>query len=114
MSVVTVSQVLLSELIDQERPDVPLLQRLPDPALNPLPPADASDFVTISRPGLAPFTAIERNAVLAFAQGHPLALQVACFHVVEARRNGEGLYAAMQQAEDDMKGYQRDWRGPAP
>ena len=65
--------------------------------------------MTLHRPGIPPFSPKEKTAILTFAKGHPLALQIACFHVVEAKQNSEELAVAIQKATDDMKVLLRNW-----
>jgi len=111
LSIVTVSQKPLSELTDRGDPSSPFYNTFPVLRLGPFSEADASDFVTAHRFGVPPFTEDEKRAILDYAKGHPLALQVACFRVLEAKENGRGLVAAMQEAADEMKATLPDgWR----
>ncbi len=104
LSVVTVSQRALSELTDRGDPTSPFYNTFPLLRLGPFAVADAEDFVTLYRAGVPSFTTDERRAILDFAKGHPLALQVACFHVLEAKDGGgASLPAAIQKAADEMK-----------
>jgi class 3 adenylate cyclase len=103
LSVVTASQRPLSELTDRGDPTSPFYNTFPLLRLGPFTPADASDFVNLYRAGVPRFTDDERRAILDFAKGHPLALQVACFHVLEAKGGSASLPAAIQQAADEMK-----------
>jgi class 3 adenylate cyclase len=109
MSIVTASQSPLSALTDAHDPTSPFYNTFPLLRLGPFADRDAADFVTIRRPGVLPFTPEEKAVILAFAKGHPLALQVACFHVVEAKQNGESPSVAMQKVEDDMRAHLRNW-----
>jgi class 3 adenylate cyclase len=102
LSIVTASQRPLSELTDRGDPTSPFYNTFPLLRLGPFRPADAQDFVNLHRPGTPAFTSDERAAILEFAKGHPLALQVTCFHTLEAKQNGDTLHAAMRQASDDM------------
>jgi hypothetical protein len=77
--------------------------------LEPFSAEDAEDFVRVARPGVPPFTAEERSAILSFAKGHPLALQVACFHVLEARQARADLGAAIDIAASEMTTYLPAW-----
>lgn len=72
------------------------------------------DFVNLLRPGVPPFIPEEKGAILTFAKGHPLALQVACFHVLEAKKSGEPLTVAMQKAADEMKALVPNWEPILP
>ena len=58
--------------------------------------------------GVPRFTADERAAILDFAKNHPLALQVACFNVLEAKEDGTTLLAALQRSADDMRAHLPD------
>jgi class 3 adenylate cyclase len=109
MSIVTASQSPLSALTDAHDPSSPFYNTFPLLRLGPFADGDAADFVTIRRPGVPPFTPEAKAAIPAFAKGHPLALQVACFHVVEAKLYGESLSVAIQKAMDDMRVHLRDW-----
>jgi class 3 adenylate cyclase len=107
LSIVTASQDPLSELTDRGDPTSPFYNTFPLLRLGPFRPADAEDFVNLHRPGTPALTAEERSAILDFAKGHPLALQIACFHVLEARQNAGGLIAAIQESADDMNAHLR-------
>lgn len=103
LSVITVSQRPLSDLTDRGDPTSPFYNTFPLLRLGPFTPADAEDFLNLYRAGVPRFNDDERRAILDFAKGHPLALQVACFHVLEAKGGGASLVAAIQQAADEMK-----------
>jgi len=68
----------------------------------------AAHFVSAWRPGIPSFSDEEKAAILKFAKGHPLALQVACYYVFEAKLNGSALAAAIREARDEMKGLVRN------
>jgi hypothetical protein len=87
----------------------PFYNTFPLLSLGPFAASDAADFVTLHRPGVPPFSPKEKTAILTFAKGNPLALQVACFHVVKTKQNGEKLPVAMQKAMDDMRVQLRNW-----
>jgi hypothetical protein len=106
MSIITASQRPLSELTDQnDRAISPFYNTFPLLRLGSFVAADAEDFVTLHRPGAPSFTPGEKEAILEFVRGHPLALQVACFHILEAKENGESLRTAMGRAEDNMRAH---------
>jgi class 3 adenylate cyclase len=105
LSIVTVSQRPLSELTEHGDPSSPFYNTFPPLMLGRFAEADAEDFVTIWRMGIAPFTGDEKRTILEFAKGHPLALQVACFHVIEERTNGGSLMTAMRKAADEMRNH---------
>jgi AAA+ ATPase superfamily predicted ATPase len=105
MSVITASQQPLSDLTERGDPSSPFYNIFRRLQLGPFAEADANDFVTIYRPGIAPFNDEEKKMILDFAKGYPLALQVACFHVVEERTNGGSLLTAMRKAAEEMRNY---------
>jgi hypothetical protein len=103
MSIVTASRHPLHELTDTSDPTSPFYNTFPLLRLGPFTPADAEDFINLHRPGVPPFIAAERNTILKFCGGYPLALQVACFHVLEAKQERTALEVAMRNAEQDVK-----------
>jgi len=105
MSMITASQKPLSDLTEPGDPTSPFYNTFPLLRLGPFADADAKDFVNFHRTGVPPFTPVEKEAILEFAKGHPLALQIACFHVLEAKGSGESLAAAMRKAADDMRAH---------
>ncbi|HJQ32299.1 MAG TPA: AAA family ATPase [Pyrinomonadaceae bacterium] len=111
MSIITASQRPLHELTDTNDPTSPFYNTFPLLRLGPFTPADASDFLNHYRPGIPAFKPDERAAILDFAKGkdsdkhHPLALQIACFNVLESKEAGTSLIAALQKAGDDMEAH---------
>ena len=105
MSIVTSSRSLLSELTERGDPASPFYNAFPVVRVVPFSKEDAEDFVNLRRRGAPGFTPEERDAILDFAKGHPLSLQVACFHVVDAREDRGALSTAIERARDDMKGH---------
>lgn len=104
MSIVTSSRKPLVELTDpNDHLTSPFYNTFPLLRFGPFAAPDAEDFVNLHRAGVPPFKPEERRAILDFAKGHPLALQVACFNVLEAKERGGTLTAAIQRAADDMK-----------
>jgi transcriptional regulator with XRE-family HTH domain len=114
MSIVTASQSRLRDLTDPNDPSSPFYNIFPPLDLGPFDEEDAGDFVNIARAGIPAFTAAERKRILEFSRGHPLALQVACYHVLDARETGESLAAAIQNAETEMRCYLPQARADAP
>lgn len=108
LSIATASRRPLSEITERGDPSSPFYNTFPLTRLSPFATADAEDFVNLHRPGVPTFTNGERAAILGYAKGHPLALQVACFHVVESKQSGKSLDASMQKADDDMKAHLPD------
>lgn len=107
MSIVTTSQKPLSDLTDPDDRTSPFYNSFPLLRLGPFPDEDAEDFVILYRPGVPPFTAEEEKAILDFAKGYPLALQVACFHMLQAKGS---LLTAIQRAEEDMEAHLPTWK----
>jgi class 3 adenylate cyclase len=105
LSIVTSSQHPLHELTDTSDPTSPFYNTFPLLRLGPLARADASDFLNLYRPGVPPFKPEERAAILDFAKGHPLALQLACFNILESKQDGTSLFAAIRKSDDDMKAH---------
>ena len=90
----------------------PLYNILSTIFLQPFSDEDASDFL-VSRRESRSFSAEERKAILGFARGHPMALQVACFHLLEAKSRADSLAAALRNAEAGMERAQVDWKRPS-
>jgi hypothetical protein len=110
LSIITASQRPLSELTDPGDPVVsPFYNTFPLLRLGPFREADAADFVALQRPELPPFSAAEQAAVLRFARGHPLALQVGCYYLVEMKRRGGSPSGALREAEEEMKVLLPEW-----
>lgn len=109
MSIITTSQKPLSELTEQGDSSSPFYNTFPITKLGVFSNEDAKDFVNLKRPGIEPFTPKERSEILKLANRHPLALNVACFHVLESKRSNESLIVAMQRAEDDMHAHLPGW-----
>jgi hypothetical protein len=110
LSVVTTSQRSLSELTNPEDPTVsPFYNCVVPVEIGLFTRHDSEDFVNIHRPGLDPFTKEERSAILDFARDHPLALQVACHHLVAARRFGDTFDEAIEKARVVMERLLPSW-----
>jgi V8-like Glu-specific endopeptidase len=111
MAIITASQKQLNELTDPDDPTSPFYNTFPLLELGPFTEEDVQDFLTILRPGIPPFQSGEKDMILNFAKGHPLALQVACFHVVKARISGIAVATALQKAAKELKAYlPSDWK----
>lgn len=72
-------------------------------AISTFPEREAESFLTAFRPGVEPFSAVEREQMLKFAQGHPLALQVAAFEVDDGRRDARLLDESLRAAEEQLR-----------
>src|SRR5262245_28418612 len=103
MVILTTARKPLCELVPGHTPASPFFNIFPILRLGPFAESDAEDFVTLRRHGAPPFTPEEKRAILEFAKGYPAALQIACFHVLQAKRGGANLSYAMARAEDEMK-----------
>jgi hypothetical protein len=102
MSILTGAPKRLSELTDPKDDVSPFFNTFPVVSLRGFSDADARSFVERERDGIPSFTATEINRILEFAQGHPAALQAACFHVLAARLSGDGISDALAHARDDV------------
>jgi NTE family protein len=103
MVILTTARNPLCDLVPGHTPASPFFNIFPILRLGPFSESDAEDFVTLRRAGAQPFTPEEKRAILEFAKGYPAALQIACFHVLQAKRIGAHLSDAMARAEDEMK-----------
>jgi hypothetical protein len=82
VSIIVTSCTRLSELSEVGDPCSPFYNIVPMLKLDAFTPDAASDFVTVMRPGIPPFSNAEKRAILDFSRGHPMALQVACHALV--------------------------------
>ena len=114
LSILTASQRLLSEMAVPTEQSSPFYNIFPMIRLGSFGESDAAAFVALQRPEVPPFSAEDQADILAFAQGHPLALQVACFHVLEVKRCGGSTAAALREAGEQMKALLPGWPGIAP
>jgi hypothetical protein len=105
MAIFTASRLQLNELTEPKDPTSPFYNTFPLLQLGPFSDEVVHDFISLFRPGIPPFEVAEKEAIRAFAKGYPLALQVACLHVVDSRTNGFPLDVALQKAADDLKSY---------
>jgi hypothetical protein len=102
MSILTAAPHRLSELTDPQADTSPFFNTFPMLPLRPFTRKDAGDYVDLHREGVPGFSAAERDRIVEFAQGHPLALQAACYHVLNSRRYGDEIGAALERARDDV------------
>jgi hypothetical protein len=103
MTIVTASHRMLSGLVPSNNPVSPFFNIFAVIRVGPFSNKDAQDFVMRERPGVPPFTVQEKQVILEFSKGRPLALQIACFYVLEGKRSGESLADSMQKASVDME-----------
>jgi class 3 adenylate cyclase len=109
MSVITTSRKRLSELTEPGDPTSPFYNTFPYLPVERFSDRVAGEFVDAWRPGIPSFSSEERAAILAFAKGHPLALMVACFQVLETKEQGEHWTASMPRAAEDMRSHIPGW-----
>lgn len=109
MTIVTAAQRRLIELTDVHDPSSPFYNIFPVLELGAFTPADAEDFVSLHRDGIPRLTPDERRRILEFAKGHPLALQVACGRVFDAKENRLRIADALAAAAEEMQAYLPDW-----
>jgi hypothetical protein len=101
MSIITAAPKRLSELTDPGDDTSPFFNTFPVLPMNPFTVTEAAAFVARKWPGVPPFTESERERILEFAQGLPLALQAACYHVLAARQFGDDMAQALARARSD-------------
>jgi hypothetical protein len=109
MSIVTAATEPLSKLTDPNDQTSPFFNTFPLLHLDTFSEHEAAAFVDLARPCIARFSGEERSAILAFAHGHPLALQVACYHVLAAREGHEPIEAALHRSQLDMLNLLPSW-----
>lgn len=109
MAILTASSKPLKDLTNPGDPTSPFFNVFHPIPLKSFSEPDAEDFVNMPRPGVPPFTREEREQILKFARCHPLALQVACYHVLEAKRYGDSLPTALHAAEDELRAMLPSW-----
>lgn len=110
LSILTAAHRNLSELTDPEEDTSPFFNTLPVLRLAGFSSVDASDFVNFERPGILPFTPEQKAACLAFAQGHPLALQVCCFELAGAGTRVDEIQEAVRSAGEVMRSLLPSWK----
>ncbi|MGO8670933.1 MAG: TIR domain-containing protein [Capsulimonadaceae bacterium] len=113
MPIITSSRKPLRQLTDPGDSTSPFYNIFHLMRMDVFSPHDASDFVTIDRPGVTPFTAYEKGAILEFSRNHPLALQVACYHAIESRTRREPFSIALYNARDEMRALIPEWSSPS-
>ena len=64
-------------------------------------PEDARAYVDQERPDVPVFTESEKARILEFADGHPLGLQCACYHVLAGRQSRDELANALRVAREE-------------
>lgn len=105
MTIITASQRQLNKLTEPDDPTSPFYNTFPLLKLGPFVEEDVQAFLSLPRPGIPPFEIAEREAISAFAQGRPLALQVGCSHVLKRSRTRLSLSAALERAQEELEAY---------
>jgi hypothetical protein len=103
LTIFTSTRQVLHELIPAYNPTSPFFNIFALLRIGLFSDEDAAAFVDVPREGVPPFSYEEKSAILSFAKGHPLALQIACLNVLFAKQNGEGLTTALAMANEDMQ-----------
>jgi hypothetical protein len=103
VSIVTTSNKPLYELTDPNDDTSPFFNTFPLQRLGLFAEPDARAFLRHWRPGVPSFSQEEQNEIVIFAKGQPLALQVACDYLLQAKQRRESLVSALRQAEDEIK-----------
>ena len=111
MSVITTSRQPLSTLTDPHDPTSPFYNIFHLFPLSVFTPEDSADFLILFRPGISAFMPQEQDRIQEFTHNHPMALQIACYHVIEANRNGASLSSAIQQATVEIRALLPNWDG---
>lgn len=109
MPIITSSRQPLSKLTDPGDPTSPFYNTFHVLALGAFTQEDAADFLTLSRPGVVPLTTDVKARLLEFARNHPLALQIAYYHIVEAQERSEPLSVILLRANDEMRALLPSW-----
>jgi hypothetical protein len=99
MSILTAAPKKLSELTDPHDDSSPFFNTFAVLPIGGFSRDVALDYVNLARSGVGAFTENEVNAIVVSAKGHPLKLQLACFHVLAGRESGEDLSSALERAE---------------
>lgn len=87
IAVITTSRSTLRQLHDQGALVSPLFNIMGSVSLEELPDDEAREMVATPRPGVA-FTVPQVDGILERGRGHPLRLQVLCWHVAQATFEG--------------------------
>jgi len=104
LTIITASLRPLNELTeDKTDPTSPFYNTFQLLRLGPFNETDASEFVSMYRNGISPFNDEQKREILNFAKGHPLALQVACYYVLEGRETNEPVALSIGRAADELK-----------
>jgi hypothetical protein len=106
LTMITASQSPLNKLTDPNDTILSPFYNIFNPVkLGPFKREVIDDFLSLLRPDIPPFDPEEKEAIRTFSRGYPLALQVACFHVVNGKKEGLPLSTAMNEAKEELKSY---------
>lgn len=105
MAIITASCVPLNQLTEPKDPTSPFYNTFPLLRLGTFSDDAVHDFLSLYRPGVPSFEVAEKEAIRNFAKGYPLALQVACLHVINSKTSGFSLDVALQNAVEDLRSY---------
>ena len=103
LAIITASRETLDKITDPHSETSAYFNTFPALKLGVLTEPEAQDFVNAWRVGVAPFTDEEKRGILDFARRHPLALQIACYHVLEAKETGDTLATALDEAREQAR-----------
>jgi hypothetical protein len=108
LSILTASRITLRKIREHGGRLSPYYNIFSILNLGPFTSPETLEFVSRPRPGMKLlFSEPERAKILAFADRHPLKLQIACYHVFEARMSDVGLQQALADAR-------REWEEMRP
>lgn len=102
LAILTASKKPLHELTDPQDRSSEFFNTFPLLPLGVFTSKEAQDFVNTYRPGVTPFTPDEKQKILINAKHHPLALQVLCDYVLEAK-NRESVSDALTKAAVEIR-----------
>jgi hypothetical protein len=101
MSIVTASPKRLSQLTNPRDDTSPFFNTFPVLSVSTFTREDARAYVDKDRPGVPAFTETEKERILEFAEGYPLALQCASYHVLDGRESGGDTATALRFAREE-------------
>ncbi len=102
LAILTASKKPLHELTDPQDVSSAFFNTFPLLPLGVFTTKEAEDFVNTYHPGVTPFTPDEKQKILINAKHHPLALQVLCDYVLEAK-NRESISDALSKAAMEIR-----------
>lgn len=103
LAIVTASRETLDKITDPRSKSSAFFNTFPLLRLGALTEPEAQDFVNYWRVGVAPFADEEKREIWGFARRHPLALQIACYHVLKTRETGDTSATALEEAREQAR-----------